>query len=79
MKTPNRNTPLCHRKTEGGLEKRFADLGREKKITKKTHAVRGRDSSEGNVALGRLFCIPPANYPLIGGANVCSVAEFIAI
>jgi hypothetical protein len=53
--------------------------GGRRKSRKSPTLVAGKNSSGGNMALGLLFCIPLANYPLIGGANVCSVAEFIAI
>jgi hypothetical protein len=36
-------TPLCQRKTEGGLETGLANLWNRKKITKKAHAGRGQE------------------------------------
>jgi hypothetical protein len=60
-------------------KKDLQTCGERRKSRKRPTLYLGKDSSGGNVALGRLFCIPPANDPLIGGANVYSVAEFIAI
>ncbi|MGD0413327.1 MAG: hypothetical protein ABSC18_16670 [Verrucomicrobiota bacterium] len=37
-------TPLCQRKTEGGLEKRVANFLNGRKITKKAHAGRAHES-----------------------------------
>jgi hypothetical protein len=40
----HRNSPLCQRKTEGGLEKWLASLWTRKKIRKKAHAGRGQET-----------------------------------
>jgi len=63
----------------GPGQKDLQTSGDRRKSRKRPTLFAGKNSSGGNVALGRLFCIPPVNDPLIGGANVYSVVEFIAI
>jgi hypothetical protein len=37
-------TPLCQRKTEGGLKNGLANPWKSKNVTKKTHAGRGQET-----------------------------------